>query len=51
MGFFTIRPWSSRIRALTRAGKDFNVYFNNDLAGHAVRNRMLLREMLGDRSA
>jgi uncharacterized protein YecE (DUF72 family) len=41
-----LRPWAARIRALTRAGKDVYVYFNNDLGGYAVTDAILLREML-----
>ncbi len=41
-----LRPWSARLRALTRAGKDVYVYFNNDLGGHAVEDAILLRRML-----
>lgn len=50
MGRDGLRPWATRIRALTRAGKDVYVYFNNDTAGHAVRDAGLLRDMLGGRS-
>jgi uncharacterized protein YecE (DUF72 family) len=46
MGKKGLRPWASRVRALARAGKDIYFYFNNDLEGHAVRDGMLLREML-----
>jgi uncharacterized protein YecE (DUF72 family) len=46
LGVNDLRPWAARIRALTRAGKDVYVYFNNDLGGHAVRDAMLLQDML-----
>ena len=46
MGRKGLRPWAARVRALARAGKDVYFYFNNDLGGHAVRDAMLLREML-----
>jgi uncharacterized protein YecE (DUF72 family) len=49
MGEEGLRPWTARIRALTRAGKDVYVYFNNDLEGHAVRDALLLRDMLAVR--
>jgi uncharacterized protein YecE (DUF72 family) len=42
-----LRPWAARIRALTRAGKEVYVYFNNDRGGHAPRDALLLRNMLG----
>lgn len=51
MGRDGLRPWAARIRALTRAGKDVYVYFNNDTAGHAVRDAILLRDMLGGRAS
>jgi uncharacterized protein YecE (DUF72 family) len=49
MGRDGLRPWASRVRALTRAGKDVFFYFNNDQSGHAVRDALLLREMLRSR--
>jgi uncharacterized protein YecE (DUF72 family) len=51
MGRDGLRPWAARIRALARAGKDVYVYFNNDAAGHAVRDAVLLRDMLGGRAS
>jgi uncharacterized protein YecE (DUF72 family) len=51
MGRDGLRPWAARIRALTRAGKDVYVYFNNDTAGHAVRDAGLLQDLLGGRSS
>ncbi len=38
--------WADRIREWERAGKDVNVYFNNDGGGNAVRNASTLRTML-----
>ena len=46
LGLDGLRPWAARVRALTRAGKDVYVYFNNDLGGHAPRDALLLRKML-----
>jgi uncharacterized protein YecE (DUF72 family) len=46
LGTEGLRPWAARVRALTRAGKDVYVYFNNDLGGYAVTDAMLLRGML-----
>jgi uncharacterized protein YecE (DUF72 family) len=46
LGLEGLRPWAARIRALTRAGKNVYVYFNNDLGGYAVTDAILLREML-----
>jgi uncharacterized protein YecE (DUF72 family) len=51
MGTDGLRPWAARIRALTRAGRDVYVYFNNDTAGYAVRDAGLLMDMLGGRSS
>jgi len=42
-----LRAWAARIRALWRSGKDVFVYFNNDWEGHAVRDALRLRELLG----
>jgi uncharacterized protein YecE (DUF72 family) len=46
MGKKGLRPWAARVRALTRAGKDVYFYFNNDQRGYAVKDAMLLREMV-----
>ena len=42
-----LRRWADRITEWDGAGKDVWMYFNNDLGGHAVRNALLLRELLG----
>jgi uncharacterized protein YecE (DUF72 family) len=39
--------WCERIREWQAGGRDVYVYFNNDGAGHAVRNAAALRGMLG----
>ena len=41
-----LRRWSERIAQWRGHGKDVWVYFNNDLGGHAVRNALVLRELL-----
>ncbi len=41
-----LRLWAARIRGLTKWGKDAYVYFNNDWEGHAVRDAVVLREMV-----
>ena len=41
-----LRRWADRITEWDGAGKDVWMYFNNDLGGHAVRNALLLRELL-----
>jgi uncharacterized protein YecE (DUF72 family) len=44
--------WSDRIREWEQMGKEVYAYFNNDFAGHAVRNAFRLRELVnikGDR--
>ena len=38
--------WADRCREWTAAGRDVFVYFNNDGAGHAVRNAETLRRLL-----
>ncbi len=42
-----IRRWADRIARWDGDGKDVWMYFNNDLGGHAVRNALALRELLG----
>ena len=42
-----LRRWADRITEWDGAGTDVWMYFNNDLGGHAVRNALLLRELLG----
>jgi uncharacterized protein YecE (DUF72 family) len=39
--------WADRLREWEAAGKDTFVYFNNDGHGHAVRNALTLRHLLG----
>ncbi len=51
MGREGLRPWAAHVRALSRAGKDVYVYFNNDTAGHAIRDASLLRDMLDGRAS
>lgn len=41
-----LRWWADRCREWTAAGRDVFVYFNNDGAGHAVRNAETLRRLL-----
>jgi uncharacterized protein YecE (DUF72 family) len=41
-----LRWWAERIREWDRAGHDVLAYFNNDGAGHAVRNARTLRDLL-----
>ena len=48
LGPDALRPWAARVRALTRAGKEVYVYFNNDREGHAVRDALALRRLLGE---
>jgi len=40
--------WAKRIRADAAEGHTIYAYFNNDLDGHAVKDALRLREMLGD---
>lgn len=42
-----LRRWAGLIADWDTAGKDVWMYFNNDLGGHAVRNALRLRELLG----
>lgn len=42
-----LRSWAGRIREWGGEGRDVWLYFNNDLYGHAVRNAIFLRDLLG----
>ncbi|MGH9206681.1 MAG: DUF72 domain-containing protein [Acidimicrobiales bacterium] len=42
-----LRSWAGRIAEWDGEGKNVWVYFNNDLHGHAVRNAVFLRGLLG----
>jgi uncharacterized protein YecE (DUF72 family) len=42
-----LRCWAERVLAWERDGHDAYVYFNNDVAGHAVRNAETLRRLVG----
>jgi uncharacterized protein YecE (DUF72 family) len=41
-----LRRWADRIMAWSDDGKRVDVYFNNDLGGHAVRNARRLMELV-----
>ncbi len=41
-----LRQWADRINAWQAEGKRVDVYFNNDLGGHAVRNARRLKELV-----
>ena len=41
-----LREWADRIIAWQREGRRVDVYFNNDLGGHAVRNARRLKELV-----
>ena len=42
-----MRWWADRIGEWRAMSRDVFVYFNNDAAGHAVRNALTLRHMVG----
>jgi len=42
-----LQKWAARISEWDSEGRDVWVYFNNDLHGHAVRNAVFLRGVLG----
>jgi len=46
-GATRLRPWSRRIENWLSEGLDVHAYFNNDVAGHAVRDARKLKELLG----
>lgn len=39
--------WAKRITAEAKGGREMYVYFNNDPDGHAIRDALRLRELLG----
>jgi uncharacterized protein YecE (DUF72 family) len=41
-----LRRWANRIGQWDLDGRDVWLYFNNDLGGHAVRNALMLQELL-----
>lgn len=41
-----LREWADRINAWQAEGRRVDVYFNNDLGGHAVRNARRLKELV-----
>ena len=43
-----LRWWADRIGEWRSQGRDVYAYFNNDGHGHAVRNALRLRELVGD---
>ena len=42
-----LRWWAERVDEWAGSGRDVFVYFNNDGDGHAVRNALRLRELVG----
>jgi uncharacterized protein YecE (DUF72 family) len=42
-----LKTWAAQIRALSRAGTDVYLYFNNDWEGFAIRDGAALRRLLG----
>lgn len=41
-----LRWWADRIKTWDAQGRNVDVYFNNDLGGHAVRNARKLKELV-----
>lgn len=42
-----LEQWAGRIEGWRGEGRDVDVYFNNDLGGHAIRNARKLKALLG----
>ena len=42
-----LQPWAAWLAQEHRSGRDVFAYFNNDIGGHAPRDAVRLREMLG----
>ena len=45
-----LKDWAGRARALQAAGKDVYLYFNNDWGGFAIRDALMLEELLAGSS-
>ncbi|MBN1426467.1 DUF72 domain-containing protein [Candidatus Fermentibacteria bacterium] len=45
-----LRPWVDRIRTLRQRAAKVFVFFNNCHAGHAARNALLMKRLLGQKS-
>jgi uncharacterized protein YecE (DUF72 family) len=43
-----LAPWAAQFSAWARQGRDVYCYFDNDQAGYAARDALLLKQMLGD---
>lgn len=43
-----LADWAKRIRAWAKEGRRVYAYFNNDPGGHAVRNALRLKQLLGE---
>jgi uncharacterized protein YecE (DUF72 family) len=41
-----LKKWAGWIQQHASAGHDVYVYFNNDIEGHAVKDALLLRELV-----
>jgi uncharacterized protein YecE (DUF72 family) len=41
-----LKTWAGQVRALSGAGKDVYMYFNNDWGGYAVRDAAMIQELL-----
>jgi uncharacterized protein YecE (DUF72 family) len=42
-----LAQWAQRIREWCASNHDVYVYFNNDISGYAIRNALVLKELLG----
>jgi uncharacterized protein YecE (DUF72 family) len=45
-----LKAWGGRIRALSAAGKEIYLYFNNDWEGFAIRDAVFMKRLLGQSS-
>jgi uncharacterized protein YecE (DUF72 family) len=42
-----LKAWAAQVGALSSAGKEAYIYFNNDWGGYAIRDAVMLGELLG----
>ena len=45
-----LEPWAERVLDWKSAGLDVFVYFNNDMEGHAIKDGVALKEMVGGKA-
>jgi uncharacterized protein YecE (DUF72 family) len=49
-GRTTLEPWAERVMDWKSRGLDVFVYFNNDMEGHAIKDALTLKELIGGKA-